>query len=98
MVPLALCTCSVIKVKSRLLGITITTGNFSIVHQHKIEISVKNHTVIQIKATEKDSCMGYKYLHSIPSNKILNFINLIGNFKSMHDEESRQVHVIVVLK
>ena len=90
------CTCSVVKVKSRLLGITITTGNFSIVHQHKIEISVKNHTVIQIKATEQDSCTGYIYLHSIPNNKILNFINLIRNFKSMHDEESRQV--IVVLK
>ena len=90
------CTCSVVKVKSRLLGITIATGNFSIVHQHKIEISVKNHTVIQIKATEQDSCTGYIYLHSIPNNKILNFINLIRNFKSMHDEESRQV--IVVLK
>ena len=90
------CTCSVVKVKSRLLGITIATGNFSIVHQHKIEISVKNHTVIQIKATEQDSCTGYMYLHSIPSNKILNFINLIRNFKSMHNEESRRV--IVVLK
>ena len=90
------CTCSVVKVKSRLLGITIATGNVSIVHQHKIEISVKNHTVIQIKATEQDSCTGYIYLHSIPNNKILNFINLIRNFKSMHDEESRQV--IVVLK
>ena len=90
------CTCSVVKVKSRLLGITIATGNFFIVHQHKIEISVKNHTVIQIKATEQDSCTGYMYLHSIPTNKILNFINLIRNFKSMHDEESRQV--IVVLK
>ena len=90
------CTCSVVKVKSRLLGITIATGNFSIVHQHKIEISVKNHTVIQIKATEQDSCTGYIYLHSIPNNKILNFINLIRNSKSMHDEESRQV--IVVLK
>ena len=90
------CTRSVVKVKSRLLGITIATGNFSIVHQHKIEISVKNHTVIQIKATEQDSCTGYMYLHSIPNNKILNFINLIRNFKSMHDEESRQV--IMVLK
>ena len=90
------CTCSVVKVKSRLLGITIATENFSIVHQHKIEISVKNHTVIQIKATEQDSCTGYMYLHSIPSNKILNFINLIRNFKSMHNEESRRV--IVVLK
>ena len=90
------CTCSVVKVKSRLLGITIATVNFSIVHQQKIEISVKNHTVIQIKATEQDSCTGYMYLHSIPNNKILNFINLIRNFKFMHDEESRQV--IVVLK
>ena len=90
------CTCSVVKVKSRLLGITIATENFSIVHQHKIEISVKNHTVIQIEATEQDSCTGYMYLHSIPSNKILNFINLIRNFKSMHNEESRRV--IVVLK
>ena len=89
------CTCSVVKVKSRLLGITIATGNFSMVHQHKIEISVKNHTVIQIKATEQDSCTGYMYLHSIPNNKILNFINLIRNLKTMHDEESRQITVVL---
>ena len=89
------CTCSVVKVKSRLLGITIATGNFSIVHQHKIEISVKNHTVIQIKATEQDSCTGYMYLHSIPSNKILNFINLIRDLKTMHNEESRRVTVVL---
>ena len=89
------CTCSVVKVKSRLLGITIATGNFSIVHQHKIEISVKNHTVIQIKATEQDSCTGYIYLHSIPSNKILNFINLIRDLKTMHNEESRRVTVVL---
>ena len=89
------CTCSVVKVKSRLLGITIATGNFSIVHQHKIEISVKNHTVIQIKATEQDSCTGYMYLHSIPSNKILNFINLIRDLKTMNNEESRRVTVVL---